>query len=48
MATLTVGIMTPALPSEVGRHAYLRLKGANTDPGTAGVVAIVNGPVAIT
>jgi hypothetical protein len=48
MAILAVGIVPPVLPSDVGRHAYLRLKGANTDPGTARVVAIVNRPVAIT
>jgi hypothetical protein len=48
MATLTVGIVPPVLPSDVGRHVYLRLKGANTDPGTARVVAIVKRPVAIT
>ena len=48
MATLTADLMPPAMPSEVGRHAYLRLKGGNTDPGTARVVAIVNRPVAIT
>ncbi|WP_274611014.1 hypothetical protein [Rhodovibrio sodomensis] len=40
MAILAVGIVPPVLPSNVGRHAYLRLRVANTDPGTATVVAM--------